>query len=30
VPSAPRLNLDRLAVDAGFLTALALAPIGQG
>jgi energy-coupling factor transport system substrate-specific component len=30
VPSAPRLNLDRLAVDAGFLMAIALAPIGQG
>jgi energy-coupling factor transport system substrate-specific component len=30
VPRAPVLNLDRLAVDAGFLTALALAPIGQG
>jgi energy-coupling factor transport system substrate-specific component len=30
VPSAPALNLDRLAVDAGILTALALAPIGQG
>jgi prenyltransferase beta subunit len=30
VPSGPALNLDRLAVDAGILTALALAPIGQG
>jgi energy-coupling factor transport system substrate-specific component len=28
--SAPGVNLDQLAVDAGFLTALALAPIGQG
>ena len=29
-PATPQLALDRLAVDAGLLTALSLAPVGQG